>query len=100
MDEFGGVLGQPASSRSAGPNFGKIDNRHFVQQIDGLQELNPEDQKQSSKFIGQPAGQTFSRKWPIFLWQQVTDVRRLEAVEVTQGVSGRVMAGEDSLWIP
>ena len=37
------IPGRSASTRPAGPNFGKIDNRHFVQQVDGLQELNPED---------------------------------------------------------
>ena len=49
MDEIGG------NPRLAGPNFGKIDNFQLVQQVDGLQELNPEDPKQSPKFIGRPA---------------------------------------------
>jgi len=98
MDEIGG------NPRLAGPNFGKIDNRHFVQQVDGLQELNPEDLKQSPKFIGRPpyvrpTGPTYPWNWPIFLWRQVTDERRLEAVELTQGGSRRVIGGEYSLWI-
>ena len=45
----------PVSSRLAGPNFGEIDNFQFVKQVDALQELNPEDPKQSPKIIGRPA---------------------------------------------
>ena len=98
------IPGRLASSRLACHNFGKIDNRHFVQQVDGLQELNPEDLKQSPKFIGRPpyvrlTGPNYPWNWPIFLWRQVTDERRLEAVELTQGGSRRVIGGEYSLWI-
>ena len=49
------IPGWPASSRPAGPNFGEIDKFQFVQQVDGLHELNPEDPKQSPKIIGRPA---------------------------------------------
>jgi len=49
MDEFGG------NPRPASPYFGEIDQFQFVQQVDNLQELNPEDPKQSPKIIGRPA---------------------------------------------